>query len=338
MSDELLVSQAQHEEDNGNWKEAANLFVKCKHYREAINVYGKKGVLDSILNILKVLTKEEHLDEINLCIKYFKEFNNHTYAKQAILKLQDLRALMALHIEFHQWDEALQFIKVNPQFSDKVYLPYADWLASNDRFEEAQEAYKKAGFPELALRIIEFLTKNALSENRFKDAAKYFFVLALEYLALVRDAANPTPFEVSSLKKYNDYSKKSEIYYAYSHVHRLIEDPYHNIIHGALTNETTFNASRFLVNSIGNMSLPGINKVYIYYALSLLGTRFEAYRTARFGYEKLQTLKISPEWQEEIDLASLRVRCKPFSDKEGYQPVCNRCMNINPLINQSGDH
>ena len=61
MSDELLVSQAQHEEDNGNWKEAANLFIKCKHYREAINIYGGKGVLGSILNVLKVLSKEEHL-------------------------------------------------------------------------------------------------------------------------------------------------------------------------------------------------------------------------------------------------------------------------------------
>jgi len=110
------------------------------------------------------------------------------------------------------------------------------------------------------------------------------------------------------------------------------------MIHGALVNETIFNSSRFLVNTISSKSLPGISKVYIYYALSLLGTKFEAFRTARFGYEKLQTLKISPEWQEEIDLAALKIRCKPFSDKEGYQPVCNRCMNINALINQNGDH
>jgi len=175
MSDDLLLSQAQHEEDNGNWKEAANLYVKCKHYKEAINVYGKKGALDSIL---KILTKEPNQEEIMLCIKYFKEYNHHTYAKQAILKLNDMKALMALHIEFHQWDEALQLLKTNPQFADKVYLPYADWLASNDRFEEAQEAYKKAKKPDLAMRIIEFLCRNAVIEKRFRDAAKYFFILA----------------------------------------------------------------------------------------------------------------------------------------------------------------
>jgi len=338
MSDDLLLSQAQHEEDNGNWKEAANLYTKCKHYKEAIEVYGKKGVLDSILNILKVLDSKTHLDEINLCIKYFKDMNHHTYAKQAILKLGDMKSLMALHIEFHQWDEALQLLKTQPNFADKVYLPYADWLASNDRFEEAQEAYKKAKKPELGLRIVEFLTKNAVIVKRFRDAAKYFFILACEYLRMVGDAKSPSAQDLKNLKKFEENNRKSEIYHAYNYVHRLIEDPYHSMVHGSLINETIFNASRFLVNSISNLNLPGINKVYIYYALSLLGTRFEAYRTARFGYEKLQTLKISPEWQEEIDLASLKIRCKPFSDKEGYQPVCNRCMNINALINQNGDH
>lgn len=157
-------------------------------------------------------------------------------------------------------------------------------------------------------------------------------------MRLVEDCENPSKSDLKNLKKFEDNSKKAEIYHAYGYVHRLIEDPYHSMVHGALINETIFNASRFLVNTIGGLSLPGINKVYIYYALSLLGTKFEAFRTARYGYEKLQTLKISPEWQEEIDLASLKIRCKPFSDKESHQPVCNRCMNINSLINQNGDY
>lgn len=77
--------------------------------------------------------------------------------------------------------------------------------------------------------------------------------------------------------------------------------------------------------------------MYIYYALSVLGGKFEAYRTARFAYEKLQNLKIPPEWQEEIDLAALKIRTKPFSDKEKYEIICNRCINIHSLINLLGD-
>mmetsp|Transcript_14244 Transcript_14244/g.14234 ORF Transcript_14244/g.14234 Transcript_14244/m.14234 type:complete len:202 (-) Transcript_14244:1051-1656(-) len=178
MDNEMTIIRAKDEEENGNWKEAANLYIKCKKFKEAIDVYGNKGVLDSILNILKILDKDKHNQEILLCSKYFKENHNHTYAKQALLKLGDIKGLMALHIEFHQWDEALNQLKTHPQYADKVYLPYADWLAANDRFEEAQAAYKKAKKPELALRIIEFLTKNAVIERRFKDAAKYLFILA----------------------------------------------------------------------------------------------------------------------------------------------------------------
>lgn len=219
----MILSQAKDEEDNGNWKDAANLYIKCRHFEDAINCYGRKGILDSILNILKILDKGKHVNEIRLCAKYFKEMGNHTYAKQALLKLGDIKGLMALHIEFYQWEEALQQLKTHPQFADKVYLPYADWLAANDRFEEAQEAYKKAKKPDLALRIIEFLIKNAIMEKRFKDSAKYLFILGCEYLSLVENAENPSQEDMDNMKKYEEYSSKAEIYHAYDHIHRLIE-------------------------------------------------------------------------------------------------------------------
>jgi hypothetical protein len=42
-------------------------------------------------------------------------------------------------------------------------------------------------------------------------------------------------------------------------------------------------------------------------------------------------------WQDDIDLSNLKVRAKPFSDKEGFQVICNRCMNTNSLVNIAGD-
>lgn len=48
-------------------------------------------------------------------------------------------------------------------------------------------------------------------------------------------------------------------------------------------------------------------------------------------------MKIPSAWQDDIDLATLKVRAKPFSDKEGFAVICNRCMNTNALINQGGD-
>jgi intraflagellar transport protein 122 len=71
--------------------------------------------------------------------------------------------------------------------------------------------------------------------------------------------------------------------------------------------------------------------------LSILGFRFEAYKTARDGYNKMQQLKVPTSWQEEVDLANLKCRSKPFSDKDGFQVLCNRCMTTNQLINHQGD-
>lgn len=77
--------------------------------------------------------------------------------------------------------------KQNPDMETMIWLPYADWLSANDRFDEAQEGYKKAGRPDLSLRIIEFLTFNAVVEKRFIEAAQYYWMLARESLRLVKD-------------------------------------------------------------------------------------------------------------------------------------------------------
>ena len=74
------------------------------------------------------------------------------------MRLGDLNALMTLHVQCEKWDEAFMLAKQNPEMESMIYLPYADYLSTNDKFDEAQEAYKKAGRPDLSLRIIEFLT------------------------------------------------------------------------------------------------------------------------------------------------------------------------------------
>lgn len=100
--------------------------------------------------------------------------------------------------------------------------------------------------------------------------------------------------------------------------------------------ELVFNSSRFVINSMGNMSPPGVNKLFLYYAFGKLGTGMQAYNSARAAYEKLQSLKVPNEWQEEIDLASLTIKAKPFVDREDLLTICSRCMSSNSLLNLSG--
>jgi intraflagellar transport protein 122 len=71
--------------------------------------------------------------------------------------------------------------------------------------------------------------------------------------------------------------------------------------------------------------------VFVYFTLAKLGYQVEAYKTARFGFEKLQSLKIPDHWADDIEVDALKIRCKPNSDSEG------RSMNVSPLATIAGD-
>lgn len=38
----ILIKQAEYERDSGNWKEASDLFIQAKKYKDAIEIYGKR--------------------------------------------------------------------------------------------------------------------------------------------------------------------------------------------------------------------------------------------------------------------------------------------------------
>lgn len=158
LNPQILIKQAEFERDSGNWKESADLYVQAGMHKQAIEIYGKQDNLDQIMEICKNLDKQKNTPDIELCANYFKKAGHHTFAKQAYLRLGDIKGLMKLHVDCQKWDEAQMLAKQNPGMEQMINLPYADWLSANDRFDEAQEAYKKASRPDLSLKINEFLS------------------------------------------------------------------------------------------------------------------------------------------------------------------------------------
>ncbi|RHY12104.1 hypothetical protein DYB25_014060, partial [Aphanomyces astaci] len=67
----------------------------------------------------------------------------------------------------------------------EVYVPYAEWLAAQDRYEDALAAYTSAKRPDQCMNLLEQLISSAVAETRFKDASYYHWRLCDELLACV---------------------------------------------------------------------------------------------------------------------------------------------------------
>lgn len=135
-----------------------------------------------LIDLARKLDKAER-EPLSRCAVFFKKFNHHGYAAEIYNKMGDLKALVQLHVDTTHWDEvrvcvclceqncrkgtfcsdwladvaaacsqAFSLVEKHSQFRDDVYVPYAQWLAEHDRFEEAQKGQSNTPFTWAAVR------------------------------------------------------------------------------------------------------------------------------------------------------------------------------------------
>ncbi|KAK2490162.1 hypothetical protein MC885_001823 [Smutsia gigantea] len=314
----LITKQADWARNTNEPKVAVEMYISAGEHLKAIEISGNHGWVDTLIGIARKLDRAER-EPLLMCARYFKKLDNPGYAAETYLKIGDLKSLVQLHVETQRWDEAFALGEKHPEFKDDIYVPYAQWLAENDRFEEAQKAFHKAGRQAEAIRVLEQLTHNAVVESRFHDAAYYYWVLSMQCLAVAQDPAQKD----SMLSKFHHFQHLAELYHGYHAIQRYTEEPFS--LH---LPETLFNISRFLLHSLTKDTPLGISK-----QSKALG----AYKLARHAYDKLQGLQIPARFQKSIELGSLTIRSKPFHDSEELVPLCYRCSTNNPLLNNLGN-
>jgi intraflagellar transport protein 122 len=178
------------------------MYLAAGEVIKAISIYGDKGKAEELIELTRTLEKyviplslllicsRTQLEGLKKAAGYFRKLNCLDYTIETFLKIGDFESLLELYIEAQKWDEAARIIETNPKLdSAKFYLPYANWLAVHDLFEEAQEAFRKAGQPQASSKVLEQLTMNAVIERRYEDAAYYFWMLSKEYLKLTKNQA-----------------------------------------------------------------------------------------------------------------------------------------------------
>jgi hypothetical protein len=97
-------------------------------------------------------------------------------------------------------------------------------------------------------------------------------------------------------------------------VHRSVTCPFRT-----LPATTTFNAAVFLVmRLVSREPPPGVSMAAVLYLLARQAVHAGAHKLARFAYNKLQTMVLPADWQREVDVQSLLVRCA----RAAAQPGC----------------
>lgn len=131
----IMNAQADWALQNNDWKTAAQLFIASRNYRKAIDIYGKENYMEGLIEVCRMIDKADNEQSLIQCANVFRKNKNHGFAKQAYLKLGDVKSLMSLHIEMERWEDAFLLGRQNKDLLEMAKLPYANFLMKNDRYE-----------------------------------------------------------------------------------------------------------------------------------------------------------------------------------------------------------
>ncbi|KAJ4458012.1 putative Intraflagellar transport protein [Paratrimastix pyriformis] len=362
---DLILRQARWCEEVGNVKAAAKIYLQAGMPMKAVTMQGDRGWVDELAQVMRSLPKSER-QALALCGEYFLKHKANQYARETFLKIGDTEShdtfnsvdcwvcvpldtesLVALHVRLGEWEQAIQAAEGSPALAATVYLPYASWLAEHGRFEEAHEAFQKANRPDQSLSMLEELGNNAVGMSQFAQAARYIWLLALQTL----ESSKP-----DAVKRFEALCRKAELYYAYRFIYQVTCNVAQSsaCIHlpHALTSprlpvfffllhqldpftsheaDTIFNIARFVYANAQQQCPERLSLAYTLYALSKHARTLGAFKFARQVCASLQTMRLPAHWGEQVDLAALTVRAKPFTDREDLQTMCWRCGSNNPL-------
>jgi intraflagellar transport protein 122 len=318
---DLNEKQAQWLKEIKDWRGASALRSSLGQVYDAVKIVidsQEEGWDDHLIQMLRGASADQK-DAFIAAGDAFSGAGKYDAAREAYEKGGNLSKLLNVYAKAKMWDEAIQLQEeTKADFDKESLLPFAEWLVSQDKHEEAMSAYKKADRSDLSHKVLADLTSNAISENRFKDAAYYFYILSKES-------------DLTSADAQAEYQRKADLYYAYNNIHEYITSPF-----TSHQPETLFQTSRFILNSLGRQdeTVPfGISKMATVYTLARNAMALGAYKLARFAYDSLGKLKLPGSREAEVHLDMLKIQAKPIMDNADHTPVCYRCSSTNPFLN-----
>ncbi|XP_060520600.1 intraflagellar transport protein 122 homolog [Cylas formicarius] len=322
--DDLVRRKADWARNINEHRAAADMYLSVGDVAAAVDIYAEKGWADQLVELGRRLDKSErqHLEAI---ARHLRRLERPRSAAEIYRRLGDSEAVLRLHVEAKEWAQAFEVVRDQPKYNAVVYVPYARWLAENDRFVAAQRAYHKAGEWAEALNVFRQLTANAVSECRFSDAGFYHWVTCRQWLDLARGDVEKRK---RYLERYEESERLARVYYAYDVVHKYLEEPFTSYMPEAL-----FNVARYLAAETRDAPpAVGVSPFAVHFALAKQARKLGANKLAKQTYDKLRAYRVPAKFREQVDVASIASRARPHHDPEDLLPMCYRCSAYNPPL------
>jgi len=117
-----MQKQAATAEEDGDLRAAGEMYMQIGKYKKAVEIFCKISALDSLISVVRMINysppegmhmnqlkdSEEKRTLLLQAIKTFRKERHHAFAKETILKLQDIPMLINLHMELQHWEQAFQ--------------------------------------------------------------------------------------------------------------------------------------------------------------------------------------------------------------------------------------
>ncbi|CAH8492943.1 unnamed protein product [Schistosoma mattheei] len=326
----LLSKNADWAKSTNEHRTAAKMYIDAGEYMKAIELSDLHGWTDILLDISRRLDKSDH-EYLECCARSLTRLGEYAFAADCYAKYGDIENQLNLYIESYNWEEAFSLVEKHHDYTRKVYLPYANWLAENDKFEEAQTAFIKAGLQNEAISVLEQLATCAAKESRFDDAGFYYWKLSVLCLNMLdNETITKTDYQ-ELLDRYDNFQRKADVYYVYNNIHHFLHEPF-----ASHMSETYFNMARYLIHILQFGDIPEVSKAAVLYTLAKHGRALGAYKLTKQIYDRLQTLHLPSKMRDEVDLSSITLNSGPMIDSEEISTMCYRCSATNPLLNSLG--
>ena len=332
-SSEILRRQAKALEDVKDYANSARIYFEAGDSVKAVEMLGSKGLWADLKQISARIPKEDS-KALQSCLRYLDVAKDKDTKKEVLYKLNDYRGLISLFLAEQAWQDAFIIAEQHPEYAKEAYLPYAKWLAVNDRFDEAKDVFLKAGEKQEALIVLDNLISNAFNEDRFNDISYYTWIKAKQFL---NDLPSDVPFEKLTsnqrqmVKNFDKYYRLSRVFQFYHWIYMYINEPFVPFALPAL-----LNMARFLFHLWKARSLPDqLSAAIIVYAAIKLCFALGMFSTLDTIFAMTDEIRFPENWINEIDDIKLLAKRGNGQDKREYLPLCYGCAQENPWVSSS---